>query len=212
MGSPTGDGAIEALQGKPRLRGFSTGRLTTDAGLPFLQNFPLYRQPPEPANTGETPVGASLLLDGPFTNDGLASLAGLAGIQELDLFWHVSEITAEGFAHLVNLPNLFALGCDGKLSSDGAMGHIAAMPRLRRLRIQESVATDEGFVALSQSPSIDSLSPPCRRCVDSASGSARCPAKRWPRCRGFPRSASLRRSASRIQALSRSAGAHYSSA
>ncbi len=29
MGSPTGDGAISALQGKPSLRYFSTGRLVT---------------------------------------------------------------------------------------------------------------------------------------------------------------------------------------
>jgi hypothetical protein len=158
MGSPTGDGAIEALQGKPRLRGFSTGRLTTDAGLRLLRNLPLLGQSPEPAGTGaEKPSGASLLLDGPFTNEGLASLAGLAGIQELDLFWHVSGITAEGFAHLVHLPNLIVLGCDGKLSDDSAMLHIAAMPRLRRLRIQESVATDDGFVALSKSPSIESV-------------------------------------------------------
>ncbi len=40
MGSPTGDGAIQALQGKPHLRYFSSGRLVTDAGLPLLHNFP----------------------------------------------------------------------------------------------------------------------------------------------------------------------------
>ena len=34
MGSPTGDGAIEALQGKAALRYFSSGKLVTDAGLP----------------------------------------------------------------------------------------------------------------------------------------------------------------------------------
>ena len=44
MGSPTGDGAIEALQGKPRLRYFSSGRLVTDAGLRFLHNFPTVRR------------------------------------------------------------------------------------------------------------------------------------------------------------------------
>jgi hypothetical protein len=146
---------MEALQGKPRLRRFSTGRLTTDAGLAYLPNFPLLKQ--APASGAENGRGASLLLDGPFTDGGLARLAGMEGIQELDLFWHVSEISAEGFAHLVKLPNLMALGCDGKLSSDGAMAHIAAMPRLRRLRIQESVATDDGFVALSRSPSIESI-------------------------------------------------------
>jgi hypothetical protein len=40
MGSPTGDGAIQALAGKPDLRRFSTGRLVTDAGLPLLHDFP----------------------------------------------------------------------------------------------------------------------------------------------------------------------------
>ncbi|HET8549711.1 MAG TPA: ankyrin repeat domain-containing protein, partial [Bryobacteraceae bacterium] len=44
MGSPTGDGAIEALQGKPRLRYFSSGRLVTDRGLPLLHNFPLLKK------------------------------------------------------------------------------------------------------------------------------------------------------------------------
>jgi hypothetical protein len=127
MGSPTGDGAIEALQGKPGLRRFSTGRLTTDAGLRFFDNFPLLKQSLHPATEGDTheQTGATLLLDGPFTDDGLASLRGLAGIQELDLFWHVSELTGDGFRHLVQLPNLMALGCDGKLSSDAAMVHIA---------------------------------------------------------------------------------------
>jgi hypothetical protein len=159
MGSPTGDGAIDALQGKARLSRLSTGRLTTDAGLRFLQNLPWLKQwPRRGSDTGAKQwTGAALLLDGPFTNDGLASLAGLTGIQELDLFWHVSEITAAGFAHLVQLPNLLALGCDGKLSNDAAMVHIATMPRLRRLRIQESVATDDGFVALSRSQSIESI-------------------------------------------------------
>jgi hypothetical protein len=37
------------------------------------------------------------------------------------------------------------------------MKHIAAMPRLRRLRAQESVATDDGFTALSQSKTIESI-------------------------------------------------------
>jgi hypothetical protein len=44
MGSPTGDGAIEALQGKPRLHYFSSGRLVTDAGLRLLHNFPMLKK------------------------------------------------------------------------------------------------------------------------------------------------------------------------
>ena len=161
MGSPTGDGAIEALQGKTKLRRFSSGRLVTDAGLPLLHNFPMLKrsQPGHVASGVREPAGGGthLLIDGPFTNDGLASLAGLEGVFELDLFWHVTGITSDGFAQLVRLPNLEALGCDGELSTDTAMRHIAAMPRLRKLRAQESVATDDGFTELSRSRTIESI-------------------------------------------------------
>lgn len=149
MGSPAGDGAIEALQGKVKLRRFATGRLVTDAGIPLLHNFPLLK-------TADR-EGARLLLDGPFTNAGLSALAGLNGIFELDLFWHVPRITTDGLVHLVHLPNLMALGCDGELSDDVALRHIAAMPRLKRLRIQESVGTDDGFVALAKSQTIEGI-------------------------------------------------------
>ena len=87
MGSPTGDGAIEALQGKPHLRKFHSGRLVTDAGLALLRNFPVFQ-------AGDN---GSLLVDGPFSDEGLKSLAGLAGIVELDLFWHVSALTENAF-------------------------------------------------------------------------------------------------------------------
>lgn len=145
MGSPTGDGAIRALEGKPRLRDFSTGRLVTDAGLSLLHNFPLLK----------TANAARLLIDGPFTDQGLASLAGLEGVAELDLFWHVSGITTDAFAHLAGLPNLISLGCDGRLSDDTAMRHIGRLPRLRKLRAQESAATDDGFVELGRSQTLE---------------------------------------------------------
>jgi hypothetical protein len=148
MGSPTGDGAIEALWGKANLRRFSTGRLVTDAGIPLLHGLPRFK------TAGEE---TRLLIDGPFTNAGLAALAGLDGVSELDLFRHVDHITTDGFAHLLSLPNLTALGCDGKLSDDVAMTHIAAMPRLKRLRIQESAATDEGFATLAKSQTIEGI-------------------------------------------------------
>jgi len=66
-------------------------------------------------------------------------------------------ITSDGMAHLVALPNLASLGADGKLSDDIAMGHFAARPRLRRLRIQESAATEAGFEALAQSRSLSHI-------------------------------------------------------
>jgi hypothetical protein len=161
MGSPTGDGAIVALQGKPALRHFSSGRLVTDAGLPLLHNFPILKTwlgPEIPLETyGPVPNGAHLLIDGPFTNQGLAKLAGLEGVLELDLFWHVTGITSHGFAHLAGLPNLGSLGADGALSDNISMRYIAAMPRLRRLRAQGTVATDDGFEALSQSKTLEFL-------------------------------------------------------
>jgi hypothetical protein len=139
MGSPTGDGAIEALAGKAHLRDFRSGRLVSNAGLALLRNLPALQ---------------TLLIDGPFTDEGVALLAGLERLTDLDLFWHVTGITSEAFAHLRHLANLTSLGCDGQLSDDRAMSHIAALPQLRKLRAQESAATDGGFVALSRSKTL----------------------------------------------------------
>ena len=147
MGSPVGDEAMAALRGKSQLREFKSGRLVTDRGIGMLQEFPAFRDGRE----------GTLLLDGPFTNDGLATLAGLAGITALDLFWHATSITSDAFAHLTKLPNLRALGADGALSDDRAMQHYAAMPALRKLRAQEAAATDAGFEALGRSTTLESF-------------------------------------------------------
>jgi len=160
MGSPTGDGAIEALQGKPMLSHVSSGRLLTDQGLLLFQNFPRLKEwrggEIDPA-AKDIPGAGRLLIDGPFTNKGLSGLAGLDGVFDLDLFWHVSGITSDGFVHLIDLANLRSLGADGQLSDDVAMRHIAAIPRLRRLRAQGAAATDDGFEALSRSKTLESF-------------------------------------------------------
>jgi hypothetical protein len=160
MGNPDRRRRDRSAPGKPTLRYFSSGRLVTDRGLPRLHDFPMLKT----WSTGGSDVrpgsdvianATHLLIDGPFTDDGLASLTGLEGVFELDLFWHVTGITANGFAHLVDLPNLGSLGADGELSNNVAMRHIAAMPRLRRLRAQGTVATDDGFESLSRSRTIE---------------------------------------------------------
>jgi hypothetical protein len=159
MGTPTGDGVIDALRGKPGLRRLDTGRLVTDAGLALLHEFPMFRtwhgaeMTGAPMNEDHEPT--HLLIDGPFTNKGLASLAGLDGVFALDLFWHVTGITSDAFQVLPRLAHLASLGCDGKLSDDQAMRHIASIPRLRKLRAQSAVATDDGFIALSRSASLE---------------------------------------------------------
>jgi hypothetical protein len=148
MGSPTGDGAIEALAGKVHLRRFQTGRLVTDAGLPLLHAIPRL-------TTWLSEKPFELLIDGPFTNQGLVGLEGLEGVGSLDLFWHVSGITSDGLTSLIRMPNLMMLGVDGRLSDDTAMRHISEIPRLRKLRAQESVASDGGFEALARSRTLE---------------------------------------------------------
>jgi hypothetical protein len=145
MGAACGDGVIAALESKPQLRVLKTGQLVTDTGVARLRNFPVFAHGAD----GE------LLLDGPFTDAGLAQLAGLTGIASLDLFWHVQNVTPHGFAALAQLPNLTYLGADGALSSDESFTHIGRLPRLRRLRAQEAVATDSGFAALAESPTLE---------------------------------------------------------
>lgn len=160
MGTPTGDGAIAALRGKPTLHRLDTGRLVTDAGLAMLDEFPLFKTRPgglrdAPINEDQEPT--HLLIDGPFTNQGFSTLAGLEGLFALDLFWHVTGISTDAYQGLIGLPHLASLGCDGKLSDDQAMRYIALMPKLRKLRAQGTVATDEGFIALSRSASLEKL-------------------------------------------------------
>jgi len=161
LGTTAGDGAIQALAGKPHLRRFSTGRSVTDAGLALLHQFPIFKT----WHGGEIDLelmsfdaGPSrLLIDGPFTDAGLASLVGLDGLFGLTFFWHCPVFTAAGLEPLKHLPNLGFLGCQDEHCDDQAMRHIASLPRLRFLMGQGAVATDDGFEALSRSQSIEHI-------------------------------------------------------
>jgi hypothetical protein len=99
----------------------------------------------------------NLLIDGPFTAKGLASLRGLDGVFGLSFFWHTSNLKGDDLQYLDGLSNLGFLGCQGKLCDDNAMRNIAALPKLRMLMGQGTVATDEGFRSLSQSQTIEYL-------------------------------------------------------
>ncbi len=159
LGTQSGDGVILALRGKSHLSRFRTGRNVTDAGMPRLHDFPIFKT----WHGGQisyslmsADAGPShLLLDGPFTNSGLAQLAGLDGLFGLTFFWHCPAFTAAGLAPLAHLPNLGFLGCQDQHCDNQAMQHIAQIPRLRMLMGQGAVAGDAGFQALSRSKTIE---------------------------------------------------------
>src|SRR6185503_19037327 len=114
LGTPTGDGALRALAGKPALRKLRTGRLVTGAGLPLLHQFPVFEawRGGEIRYTLLNPEAEpnQVLLDGSFTDDGLRALTGLDGVFGLSFFWHCSAMTPSGLAPLATLPNLGLLG------------------------------------------------------------------------------------------------------
>lgn len=159
LGCNLGDGAIAALAGKPKLCRFKTGRNVSDDGLALLHQFPAFKTwQGEEAKFGLMSFGAeptNLLIDGPFTGQGLNSLSGLDGIIGLSFFWHTSRLRGRDLQSLDGLTNLAYLGCQGELCDDDAMRRIGALPKLRMLMGQGTVATDEGFRFLGRSQTIE---------------------------------------------------------
>jgi hypothetical protein len=159
LGCNTGDGAIAALAAKPKLCRFKTGRNVSDDGLALLQEFPAFKSwPQEEPEFGLLSFSAeptNLLIDGPFTREGLNYLCGLDGLVGLSFFRHTTRLCGDDLQSLDGLSNLLYLGCQGELCDDDAMRHIAALPKLRMLMGQGAVAIDDGFGALSQSQTIE---------------------------------------------------------
>jgi hypothetical protein len=159
LGTAAGDGLIEALAGKASLRMLKTGRGVTDRGIELLHNLPVFKN----WQGGEIHYGLlspesrpnHLLIDGGFTDRGLRSLEGLEGLFGVSFFWHCRAFTSAGLEPLRRLPHLGFLGCQGVNCDDEAMRQIAAIPGLRMLMGQGSVATDEGWEALSRSRTIE---------------------------------------------------------
>jgi hypothetical protein len=161
LGCNVGDGAIAALTGKTKLRRFKTGRNVTDEGLRLLNDFPNFKSwqggEPEYGLMSFSAEPTNLLIDGPFTRQGLASLRGLDGIFGLSFFWHTTGLRGRDLQALNGLTNLGYLGCQGELCDDDAMQHIGALPKLRMLMGQGTVATEEGFRRFGQSRTIEYL-------------------------------------------------------
>jgi hypothetical protein len=152
----TGDGAIRALAGKARLHDFASGNDVTDAGIALLHELPVFKSwhggEPKVALLGYHCAPNHLSLRGSFTDRGMEQMRGLDGLFGLNVDDRHLAITASALRPLVSLPNLGWLGVDAK---DDWMPLIAEMPRLRFLGAQDTVAGDDGFVALSRSKSIE---------------------------------------------------------
>jgi hypothetical protein len=152
----TGDGALRALAGKRRLYDFASGNDVTDAGIPMLHELPVFKSwqggEMKMALLGYRSLPNRLSLRGAFSDRGMQHMRGLDGLFGLNLDDSHLGITAAALEPLVSLPHLEWLGVDAK---DDWMPHIAAMPRLRFLGAQDTVAGDDGFVALSKSRSIE---------------------------------------------------------
>ena len=154
MRTPTGDSAIAALRGKP-VRFLQVGELVTDAGLALLHDIPAFKE----WRGGDVRYGLmSPNADPTFLwlsqSAPLTSLDGLAGLDGLFAFSFFGSRPTR-IALPKGLPNLGWLGWTGELCDDDAMREIAAMPGLRMLMCQDAQATDDGFVALSRSQSIE---------------------------------------------------------
>lgn len=156
LGTQTGDGTIRALVGKSDLRKFKSGNHVTDAGVALFHEFPAFKTESPVDNeiclvTFDS-VSNLLLLRGPITDRGIASLVGLDGLFALNVDDRHLAVTAAGLQPLADLPHLSWLGFD---ATDEAMPYIAVLPRLRMLMCQDSIASDDGFAALSRSPTLE---------------------------------------------------------
>jgi hypothetical protein len=157
LGCTAGDGVIKALTGKARLKHFKSGNLVTDAALPLLHQWPVFKtwqgKPPSISSLMSFAIDSNyLLLRGQITDRGMESLVGLEGLFALNLDDSRLSITAAGLQSLAALPHLEWFGFD---VNDDIMPHIAALPRLRMLMCQDTSTGDTGFTALSRSQMLE---------------------------------------------------------
>ena len=156
MWTATGDGALRALAGKTRLRTLRSGTGVTDAGIPLLHEIPVFKR----WHGGEVKIALlsfdaapnQLMLRGSFTDRGVEAMRGLDGLFGLNLDDRDLAITAAAMTPLASLPHLGWLAVDAR---DDWMPAIARMPALRFLGMQDTTASDDGFVVLSQSKTIE---------------------------------------------------------
>lgn len=160
LGTSVGDGLIEALAGKPAAWRVFCGDGVTDAGLTRLHDIPRlqhWRGGDRQYSLLEfeaRPTYAAV--KGPFTAAGVRSLSGLDGVFALNVHWTAAAgVTSADLGRLGSLANLGFLAIDGDLCDDEAMRQIGTLPVLRMLLAQGPAAGDDGFAALSASPTLE---------------------------------------------------------
>lgn len=164
QGTDTGDAAIAALAGKPKLSRVLVGTRLTDAGAARLADLPALAS----AGAGDAFLAVSSARA--LTDEALAAIGTLQGVVALDL--HMSAFgsphyTARGVAHLRGMGALEELNFHGALATDDVLAEMAGIPRLRWLHCQDPVAGDDGFAALAQCATLEHLaSRVCRRMTD----------------------------------------------
>ncbi|MGV3710940.1 MAG: hypothetical protein ACO1Q7_19105 [Gemmatimonas sp.] len=154
----TGDGAIRALAGKPNLTHFWSGNGVTDDGIAALHDIPAFAE----WRGGEARFGIlendqapnHVDLRGPITDRGIERMRGLDGVCVLFLDQCALSDRASALEPLVRLRNLAKLSVDPK---QAWMRTIARMPALRFISMQDAEITDEGFVDLAGSQSLEYL-------------------------------------------------------
>lgn len=151
-GTTAGDGALRALAGKRMLRHLVLN--LTDAGFPLLHELPVFKSWQGVEGVSHESPPNHLSLRGSFSDRGLQHLKGLDGLYSLDVDDRRLAITAAGLEPLASLPHLGSLAVDAK---DDWMPYVANIPRLRFLGVQDTVAGDDGFAALSRSRSIERI-------------------------------------------------------
>ena len=154
MWTNTGDGAIRALAGKEHFTHLVSGNHVTNDGITALHDLPQLAKPQ--ASEVKTESSESkpnqVELRGTFNDEGLERMRGLDGLAALSV--NDAPISARGMRPLISLANLEWLSVDPK---DDWMQYIAAMPVLRHLGAQDTTAGDDGFIALSESKSIEGI-------------------------------------------------------
>jgi hypothetical protein len=154
----TGDGALRALAGKPHLHTFRSGSGVTDAGIALLHEWPVFKTwqggPEHIGLLDATPSPNLLWLRGPFTDRGLENLRGLDGLFALNVDDARLALTAACLDSLNALPRLASLAVDAK---DDWMPGIARLPALRFLIAQDTTASDDAWVALARSRTIEQI-------------------------------------------------------